>query len=659
MQKTVLPVIFILFLFSSGFAQNRYTVRTDPSNPKRKLVELKPVTYRLNMTQAVKNILDEDMAMRKPIPFQPFEMKHPKTGKPLDPNAKLNIKMPDGSTRSTTVKEFYTQVNELEKQLSAKGRTLRQPNTLSGLKAPVPVTAYNNAPLLTKGFTSGQLKRNPMLVKVNRPGQSQAPMADLTKIKINTPVQTGPKFVNLVMDWNPNLYIAESTSGYGTVEFPATWVDASIVNSGRKEFPILLGVPKGFTPLIKKIVWQVSAQPFDNTLKNENPPGLKKQGAIGAPISWTYGVRGAEDIANKTKDIFVSFIINLGDLPLPPKDQVAQYYIRAIMYNELNEILKISPQVIAKYGIVDTQIKVPFTEYNTVPGFAYSFPPEGSDIPFGMYIKGGGLSSSRRHDFTGAKQNTAIIAGYKVQASAKMGIKYFNFSSLVNSAEPRSKEFDLVDAKFTAIAGAGTSYLQQNETPGVNLTLNLLNGLVPPVNYPFTDYTPGTTSISLAHTFSQSLDADLVDTRFFIGPVPIHITAGIFGSAGVEMNGQFDTQSFSASGEVKPYINTGFRASGGVDAVIAYATVNAEVNPLLSLSMPLSFSSTASKPLSFSTSVAGLKGRVYLKAGFYYPCPSLEKIAGWLSGDEDLPLCECSWEYNIFSFDGFEHSLGY
>lgn len=664
MKKTTRLLLFVcsVLFCITGSAQERYTVRTDPSNPKRKIVELRPVTHRLRTTQNLRNILVEDQAKRAPIPFQPFEMKHPKTGKPLNPEAKMTIKMPDGSTRSTTVKEFYAQVNDLEKQLSAKGRSLRQPNSLQDMKAPVPAMAYNGTPLLTKGF-SNRLKKNPVLVKVNPPataGLGGIPKTIGTKPIVMNPGASMPKYISIA-DWNPNLYIAESTSGYGTVEFPAVWVNTTITNSGRKEFPVLLGVPKGFSPLIKKIVWQLSSQPFDNTLKNDNPPGLKKQGTIAAPFSWKQGVRGAEDIANKTKDVFVSFIISLADIPFPPKETVDQYYIRAVMYNELNEVLKISPMVVAKYGMVSTEIKVPFTEYNTVPGFSYSFPPEGSDIPFGLYVKGNGLSSSKRHDFSGLKQNIPIITGYKIQANAKLGIRYFNFSSLVNSSEPKSKEFDLVDAKFSGIAGVGTSsYKQGMETPqGVSLTLNLLNGLVPPVEYNFTEYIPGTSSVNLAHNFTQSLDADIVDTRFLIGPVPIHINAGIFGEAGVELSGQFDTQNFTASGEIRPHISLGFKASGGVDAVIAYAMLVAEVNPLLAVNMPLTFSSTASKPLSFSTGISGLKGQVYLKAGFYYPCPSLEKIAGWLSGDEDLPLCECSWEYKIFSFDGFSDQLGY
>ncbi len=112
-----LAVTIACFLLSCSLFSQPYTVRQDPNDPIRKIVDLKPVVRNLRQTVSTRNLLDESKDSRKPIHFQAFELKNPRTGKSLNPNAKLTLKMPDGSTRVTTVKVFYDQVNELEKQL--------------------------------------------------------------------------------------------------------------------------------------------------------------------------------------------------------------------------------------------------------------------------------------------------------------------------------------------------------------------------------------------------------------------------------------------------------------------------------------------------------------------------------------------------------------
>src|ERR1044071_5605810 len=107
----------------------------------------------------------------------------------------------------------------------------------------------------------------------------------------------------------------------------------------------------------------------------------------------------------------------------------------------------------------------------------------------------------------------------------------------------------------------------------------------------FTEKIPGTDNISLNYTVKQPLDVELLNTRFMIGPVPFKVTVGIGGEAGVELSGQVNTKTYDMTGTIRPYISSRFYASGGVDAIIAYATLNAEVDPLLSINMPVTFSS--------------------------------------------------------------------
>jgi hypothetical protein len=183
----------------------------------------------------------------------------------------------------------------------------------------------------------------------------------------------------------------------------------------------------------------------------------------------------------------------------------------------------------------------------------------------------------------------------------------------------------------------------------------LLDGLVTE-KIPLTNKTP-TGAISLNYKLSQSLDIDLVNIRFTIGPVPVAIRAGIGGEAGLEIQGTADLVKQEVIGSINPYISSQFDASGGVDAFIAYATLNAKLDPLLYIGLPMSFSSDSPDKVFMDGKLKGLYGTVYLKVGFYYPCPDLDKVVGWLTGDEEVPLCECNWEYNIFQLDGFEHDF--
>lgn len=217
----------------------------------------------------------------------------------------------------------------------------------------------------------------------------------------------------------------------------------------------------------------------------------------------------------------------------------------------------------------------------------------------------------------------------------------------------------MIKAKFLATTGSQTGTGNSNEADSntVKLDVDVLEGLYKE-SIPFTNKLPSG-GISLNYTIKQSLEKEILSTRFMVGPVPIKISAGFGGEAGFEMSGSADIISRSVTGSIRPYLNSKFIASGGVDAVIAYATLNAKLDPLLNIEMPVTFNSANASKLSFNGSVKALYGKIYLKVGFYYPCPDIEKIVGWLSGDEDIPLCECNWEFNIFDFPGLDHKWSY
>lgn len=640
-------ILVIAMLISQNlFAQQRYTVRADPKNAKRKIIDLEPVSKKATFIIQTKNALDVPKFARQPIAFKPFEMRNPKTGKALNPDAVLTIKMPDGTERKTTVKQYFEQLNKLEEALSARGRTLRVSNTFNDLRPNFNNNAYTVQPKLNAGYRTTTFKTNPP--KKNNNG-------GIIGSNIIIAPTVSPTVFN-VINWDAKLFVSKFYSNHGTPEFPTEWGTVSGTSLGRKVYPIIVQVPKGMDGLIKRIDWQVSDQPFDGTIKDVNVPNVKLSGAIN-PLQWSMSIRGSDLIPDYKSSKFAYDYIDLSKIETEPVQKVKPFYIRTIAYDQTGEILKISNTATANYGAINKPFKIATPETNTVPGFNYQFPEAGSSIPFGVFIKGSGFSTYKNKAYTDDTYEILKTTGYKVSASAALGIKYFNFLSIVNDNEPATKDLTIIKGNFIAALGNVPSYGKNDQ--GVKLTISMLDDVIPPYEIGFTTPVPNVpNTISLDYDVVQKLDMGLLDSRFFIGPVPIRITAGITGEAGLKLFGQFNNQTFEASGGIKPFLNTRFYASGGVDAIIAYATLNAEVNPLLSLEMPVTFSSSAT-PLTFNTNLSGLAGRVYLKVGFYYPCPSLEKIVGWLSGDEDLPLCECNWEYNIFDFPGFTHSMNY
>ena len=644
-MKALLFTILSTFILSQAQSQQLYSIRQDPDNPKRKIVDIKPAVRKAPMIVQRGNMLTT--AVKRPaLRYDSFTMVHPKTGRQLDPNKTMTIKFNDSVTKTMTVKEYYDQVNELERQLTLGGRSLRIPATLADLKENFIPASYQQQPKMGFGFKSAGFKTN------SNPSPSYNAK---TGLPIQSKFITGNMSVGTntfnVIPWEPALFIAASTADQGTPEFPAKWVTQSNIIPGRNTFPVILAVPSGYSGLVKRIDWLVSTQPFDETLVDPNPPGVMLGSTIMNP-QFTNSILGLDIIPNAMNNKYVYFTVNLGAKAGPPPAQPKLYFIRTMEYDAAGELLKISPQVAAVYGGTAKELKVAWPETNTVPTFNYSYPPDAS-VPFGLYVRGSGFSTNKHRFWKNDTDKYMTTDGFSFKASATLGLRYFNFMSIVDANAPRSKELNIISASFVAGSGVGIPPYEQ----GVKLSLNILDGFMKP-EIDFAAQAGGSTSIPINHTIKQPMDWEILSTRFFIGPVPFRITAKVGGEAGIELSGNVNTTTFDFQGSIRPYLKTYFTASGGVDAVIAYATLNAEVNPLLEISMPVKFSSSG-QALTFSNNIAGLYGRVYLAVGFYYPCPSLSKIVGFLSGDDPLPLCECRWEWNIFDWKGFNESFNY
>lgn len=643
----------LIFLPLALLGQRTFTIKVNPAAPGRKLVELPPVNRPAALVQPTRNALDGTNFRRTAIPFQAFALVNPRTGKALDPNAQLTLPMPDGTKRTTTVKQYFEQLNAMEQAMASRGRSLRQSAAFADLKPNFATTSFKQSalPANFEAIALADFERTksaataPALTKIN-PVPSKAP----------TTIGLSPGSLKLA-DWAATAYIGESTSNLGTTEFPVNWVKVAIPSLGRKVFPVLVVVPKGFTPTVTKLEWQLSAQPFDENNPDFVPP-LVRTGVVNAP-NWSGGVRGGDLLLSQHPNAsFSTFSVDFGAIAPEPVDDIKIYHLRVILYDQSGQPFKRTNGLVVPYGAKKQVIKITYPRQSSVPGFSYAF-PESAQAPFGVFVRGQGLEAIQWQETTNSGgASTTLNLGFQASASATLGVKYYNFLNLIDGNEPVNRELEIIRGSFSAQVGK-TSAQGAAMTPGGKLALSILGMKAEEIN--FSPDLPGG-GFSLNYDVAQGLEMGLVDLRFFIGPVPVRIAAGLSGQAGVHLYGQLNPTTQQVSATLNPYLNTAFKATGGVDAVIAWATVNAEVNPLVGADLLLGINSSSNPPVALSSGLQGLKGRVFLSVGFYYPCPPVQqvkKLVGFVTGGEDLPLCECVWEYNIFQFDGFQYAYKY
>ncbi len=656
LRHLVLSLLLLLaFHWHLPAQAENYSERKDPTNAKRTIVEFKPVTRDLPTRALTRNLLDNPNVQRAPITYVPFELKNPRSGKALNPSAALKITMPDGRTVNTTVKAFYDQVNAMEKALCAQGRSLRMANAFADFNPNINPVPSNAVPSLSPGYQTISFNIAPQTT--TGPRVPSTPPANVQ--------MSGPTAAQLGalsnFSWKTSLYVAASGSDHGTNEFPAEWSGVSLAQQGRTNFPFLIQVPDGMTKLVQKIDWMVSDMPFDDASKVIAIKAYKKQGTLSA-INWNKSIRGTLNLPDHKNSSYAALYINFAEIEPLPTDKVKPFYVRAVLYNQAGEIITRTPQVVAMYGNVKQELKMTISQYSGTSDFNYGFPSDYENAAFGIYLKGTGFNSVQTRVVDVYSKKDFGAQGYALKGGATLGVKYYNFERIVDSKQPINNDFVLLSINLDAAAGnpAMPVYGQQLKA-GARLSLNVLNGLYQPY-YEFKATVPGMpNTLSLDYTFKETLDVEVFDYRFFIGPVPVRVYGGVKGEASIVLSGFLNMSNFDASGKLEPYVKTALFAGGGVDAVIAYALVEAQIDPLLHVNLPVSFvSQGANAPVvDFNqASISGLGGKVLLKAGFYYPCPDLGKIVGFVTGDEPLPLCECAWEYNIFQMGKLTHQIG-
>lgn len=632
-----------------GGKKPNFTITQNPQNPKRKLVTLPKVTRGVQQIRLTQNVLDSPGFKRTPIPFQKFDMVNPRSGKSLNPAAKITLPGPDGKPGPTmTVQQYFDQLNMVETELTKRGHSLRNPSTFVGVKP-----NFNRATLDAAQKTPNGFKPAPATMFETRrakvaEGKSSTPLI-IGGFKTQPKVDPGV----LVVAFAPDLYVGAQTSDFGTPEFPVNWAKETLKRDGPK-FLFLAEAGEGLVPSAKKVQWQISAAPFQSGGDPLNPVGLVKSGMADLG-TWSLATRGMDPKKGKK---FASFTIDFSILGPPVKNQSRVYYVRAVLLGaDGKPVSSPSGGVKVNYGMGEPVfLEVESQQPSFSPGFNYQL-PKGNDVPFGVYLKGSGLRTIKKVRNTKAG---VVPLGFKATADAAVGIRYFNFERIVNDSAPFSSTLDVLGVGFSAIAGTGTAPDGKNEPQGVSLNVTTF-GVTTPIPLASVPGVPN--SVSLEYDLVQPIDYTLVDIVIFIGPVPIRITAKLTGEVGIHLYGACNlAPPYNMTGAISPFFHSSFNAQGGPDILIAYGKLAAELKPLLNVDALLAFDSEAKDPVTVTNSISGLNGRVYLMAGFYHPCPpvkQVKKLFGFITGDEDCPLCETKWEYTIFDWTGFSDTSTY
>ncbi len=636
-----------------GGGDPRIIMTRDPKNPKRRIITLPKVTRSVPQVKLTKDILDSPGFRRPPIPMQRFEMVNPATGKALDPAAKITLPGPNGKPGPTmTVKEYFDQLNLVETELTKRGHTLRDPSTFVGLKPNFQRGSFDAAPKTPSGFKPA----SPGMFEIRRAkvaGGNSSPPLILGNVSTQPTVSPGV----IALAFAPELYVGAQTSDFGTPEFPVKWAKETLKRDGPK-FLFLAEAGDGLVPSAKRVQWQISATPFQNGGDPLNPAGLVKSG-VETLGNWTLGTLGMD--AKKGKK-FAAFTIDFSVIGPPARNQSLECYVRAILLGaDGKPVSAPTPGVKVNYGMGQTAPleipPIPSQLVSNSPGFNYQF-PKGDDAPFAVYLKGSGVRvvKSRVNSKKGLE-----TTGFKATANAAIGLRYYNFEHIVNESAPISIPKDILGISFSAVAGKGTgSDVTKNDEAGVSLDITVLGATT---SIPLEKVPDVPNAVSLEYSVDQKIDYTVFDTVILVGYIPVRITASFMGTVGVHLYGQCNlSPPFNMTGGVSPYFHSEFKGSGGPDYLVAHGELVAQIKPLIDVDTLLAFDSTAKDVVSVTNSITALNGRVYLSVGFYHPCSpvkQVKKIIGFISGDNDCPLCETNWEWNIFNWTGFSDTSTY
>ena len=158
-------------------------------------------------------------------------------------------------------------------------------------------------------------------------------------------------------------------------------------------------------------------------------------------------------------------------------------------------------------------------------------------------------------------------------------------------------------------------------------------------------------NLQKSDSFSYSIGRDIVSQRFMVGPIPMNVTFGVRGAAGVRYDLYASPRYAHAS--VVPFLNAQVYGQGGADIVVGGAGVGVNLtllNDELELTAKAKIrTDLQNQKIFLDTSFYGynkldaLGGNVYAYAYTYVPAFSVP------------PWEKKQWNWNIWDWKGFHH----
>jgi len=533
---------------------------------------------------------------------------------------------PDGEVKMASGEEILKQVNEMERELNFRGRTLRKQNAFSALsyklinqsavlKIPKSVTKISDDPVLKNGPGKGIYK------------------IPIIKTKHNKLPDVSGKF-STVIGGDVGVYFGRIISNTG--EFQGNISTSSFIDNSKciKQCPLDITLSLDAKMIqslnISNCVLEISdnpdRKPNDNTNIlatgnfNFKKPAFAKYGTENVSISGD---------APPSFHTLYSFSVKINDLSKLAKAAIKPvlYYAYVKFYNDKGDLLYYSSYNTA---VLESKIDVPIfigQDKKVNAGFDDAFTdPTGL---FGMYYKSSNLNSTYS---TKRDEATLVISeNAKLSGDVEIGAQYYNFWYLLDNDQPKYERKSFIAANFSSeytnrykqgmvgirIPGGEKKSNDMNNYSGYQMNYSLFDG----------ETTENYTKTA-GYTTTRSVEYNLFDERFFIGPVPCRITVDMKGNATLTRQSTMDTLidgSVSLSTSVTPHLDLTLTGKGGVDASIAYATIVANVK-VIEVDLPVNAKASKDADLDAALKITALSGEIYFTAGLCIPIPWFDDL---------------------------------
>ena len=533
---------------------------------------------------------------------------------------------PDGKVKTASGEEILKQVNEMEKELNFRGRTLRKRNAFSALSYKL----VNQSAVLKVPKSVAKISKDAALNIGTGKKFSQIPIIKTKHNKL-------PDVSNLfktVIGGDVGVYFGRITSNVG--EFQGSISTSGSIDNTKcnKQCPLDITLSLDAKMIqslnISNCILEISDNP--NRKPNDNDATLATGNFnFKKPAFSKYGTQNIS-ISGDAPPSFHTlyyFPIKIDDLSKLAKAAIKPvlYYAYVKFYNDKGELLYYSSYNTA---LLESKIDVPIfigQEKNENAGFEDAFTdPTGL---FGMYYKSNKLNaaySTKRDEAT-----LVISENAKLSGDIEIGAQYYNFWYLLDNSQPKYERKPFIATNFSSeytnrykqgqlgirIPGGEKKSNDMNSYPGYQMNYSLFNG-------------ESTENYTKASNYTETLSVgyNIFDERFFIGPVPCRIKVDISGNASMTRQSIMDTLTdgnVSISTSVTPHLDLTLTGEGGVDASIAYAKIVANVK-VIEVDLPISAKASKDADLNAALKITALSGEIYFTAGLCIPIPWFDDL---------------------------------